>query len=122
MSDIPENDLLPNGQKVVIGHRTLCTGGKVYLFVCPICQRHVAKLYKAEMHFACRLCVNLPYKSAISGRVERAAVAMTTHPEQYDAIQERLRRDCLHDADTSNTRYREKMRAKRQAREQRPAV
>lgn len=38
-------------------------GGKRYWFVCPVCERRVAILYRGNGAYACRKCQGLPYIS-----------------------------------------------------------
>jgi hypothetical protein len=53
---------------------TLCNyGGQRYWFLCPICCRRVGSLYVApgDVHFGCRLCNNLTYRSRNRSPMER---------------------------------------------------
>ncbi len=119
--DIPDDGTLPNGKTVVFGayrHRALPTSVETvrWMVQCPLCRRPCRVLYDLDGHFMCHGCTGLPYRSAISGRSQRAVVAITTHPEKYQEIQARLQRDCLHDADMSNARYHAKRKERAAAR------
>jgi len=112
--DIPDSGELPDRRRVRFGHRDHeIQPGRImwrWFIECPACKRACRVLYDLDGHFMCHRCTGLPYRSAISGRSQRAGVAITTHPEKYQEIQARLQRDCLHDADTSNARYHAKMK------------
>lgn len=116
--DIPDSGELPNGGSVKWGayrHRALPTGVVTvrWMVQCPLCRRPCRVLYDLDGQYMCRHCTGLPYRSSISGRVVRAAVAMVKHPERYQEIQTRLIRDCEHDAANSERRYRRNALASR---------
>ncbi len=131
--DIPDDGTLPNGERVVFGkyeHTIRAQGGRKqtmtrWMPLCPLCQCPARVLYDLDGHFMCQRCTHLPFRSAVSGRSERAAMKLAkVAPDDpsVSSIHLRLQRDCLHDADMSNARYHEKMRKKRADRAATPPV
>jgi len=122
--DIPDNGTLPNGERVIFGaytHTIRAQGGRKqkmtrWLVQCPLCQRPARVLYALDRHYLCRHCTGLPYRSAISGRSQRAAMKLAKVPANdpsVSSIHLRLQRDCEHDLDYHERKYREKIAKKK---------
>lgn len=57
-------------------------GGVRYWFECPFCKKRMGTLYLYEKNdFACRKCLNLPYKSQNNSGVERAVGECMNYPQ-----------------------------------------
>ncbi len=59
-------------EPVALSHTPCHYGGKRPWFICPSCQRRVAKLYGAGKYFFCRHCYNLAYQSQRESKPDRS--------------------------------------------------
>ncbi len=127
--DIADDGTLPDGSRVRFGYREHeIQPGRImrrWFIECPECRGSCKVLYRFVGHFMCQRCTHLPFRSAVSGRSERAAMKLAKVPAndpRVSAIQLRLQRDCEHDLDYHEQKYREKMRKKRADRAATPPV
>ena len=122
--DIPDSGALPDGSRVRFGHRNHeIQPGRImrrWFIECLACKRACKVLYRREPYgFVCRKCASLPYRTAISGRSERAVKRWRPDipPDEWQAILDRSDANLRHDADASNARYHAKMRRRSCARD-----
>jgi len=114
--DIPDDGTLPNGKTVMFGAYTHTIRGEQvmrrWMVQCPACKRPCCVLYDLDGQYLCRHCTGLPYRTAVSGRSERAVMRWRPDipPDEWRAILHRSDTNLKHDADASNARYHAKMR------------